>query len=50
MNVTNPLSAKEYAALGARMLTLSPELTLEDMAKVIFPHPTFSEGILEAVR
>lgn len=25
-------------------------LTLEDMAKVIFPHPTFSEGILEAVR
>lgn len=26
------------------------ELTLEDMAAVIFPHPTFSEGILEAVR
>lgn len=26
------------------------ELTLEDMAKVIFPHPTFSEGISEAVR
>lgn len=25
-------------------------LTLEDMARVIFPHPTFSEGILEAVR
>lgn len=25
-------------------------LTLEDMAKVIFPHPTFSEGIFEAVR
>lgn len=25
-------------------------LTLEDMAQVIFPHPTFSEGILEAVR
>ena len=25
-------------------------LTLEDMAKVIFPHPTFSEGISEAVR
>ena len=25
-------------------------LTLGDMAKVIFPHPTFSEGILEAVR
>ena len=31
LNVTNPLSAKEYAALGARMLTLSPELTLEDI-------------------
>ena len=26
------------------------ELTLEDMAKAIFPHPTFSEGISEAVR
>lgn len=25
-------------------------LTLEDLAKVIFPHPTFSEGIGEAVR
>ena len=25
-------------------------LTLEDVARAIFPHPTFSEGILEAVR
>lgn len=25
-------------------------LTLEDMARVIYPHPTFSEGISEAVR
>lgn len=39
LNVTNPLSAKEYAALGARMLTLSPELTLEDMARISAPVP-----------
>lgn len=26
------------------------ELTLEDVARTVFPHPTFSEGILEAVR
>ncbi|MBQ2161222.1 MAG: dihydrolipoyl dehydrogenase, partial [Firmicutes bacterium] len=25
-------------------------LTLDDMAHVVFPHPTFSEGIGEAVR
>lgn len=25
-------------------------MTMEDVARVIFPHPTFSEGILEAVR
>lgn len=25
-------------------------LTMEDMAKTVFPHPTFSEGILEALR
>ena len=31
-------------------VAIANELTLEDMAKVIFPHPTFSEGILEAVR
>ncbi len=31
-------------------VAMANELTLEDMAKVIFPHPTFSEGILEAVR
>lgn len=42
LNVTNPLSAKEYAALGARMLTLSPELTLEDMARVAAPVPALA--------
>lgn len=31
-------------------VAIANELTLEDMAKVIFPHPTFSEGIGEAVR
>ena len=25
-------------------------LTLEDMAKTIYPHPTFSEGIGEALK
>lgn len=42
LNVTNPLSAKEYAALGARMLTLSPELTLEDMARISAPVPVLA--------
>ena len=42
LNVTNPLSAKEYAALGARMLTLSPELTLEDMARISAPVPALA--------
>lgn len=31
-------------------VAIANELTLEDVAKVIFPHPTFSEGIGEAVR
>ena len=31
-------------------VAIANELTLEDMAKAIFPHPTFSEGISEAVR
>lgn len=31
-------------------VAIANELTLEDMAKTVFPHPTFSEGILEAVR
>ncbi len=34
LNVTNPLSAQEYASLGACMLMLAPELTLDDMAKI----------------
>ncbi len=34
LNVTNPLSAQEYASLGASMLMLAPELTLTDMAKI----------------
>ena len=33
LNVTNPLAAREYAALGARALTLSPELTLSGLAE-----------------
>lgn len=31
-------------------VAIANELTLKDMAKTVFPHPTFSEGILEAVR
>lgn len=34
LNVTNPLAAAEYARLGAKGLTLSPELTLADMARI----------------
>lgn len=33
LNVTNPLAARVYAALGARALTLSPELTLPALAQ-----------------
>ena len=33
LNVTNPLAAREYAALGACALTLSPELTLAALAE-----------------
>lgn len=39
LNVTNPLAAREYAALGARLLTLSPELTLRDQAAVAAASP-----------
>lgn len=33
LNVANPLAAREYAALGACALTLSPELTLPGLAE-----------------
>lgn len=46
LNVTNPLAAREYAALGACALTLSPELTLaalaECAARVSAPVPALS--------
>lgn len=55
--------SKSHCILGAQMMcaratdmisqfavAIVNELTLEDMAKAIFPHPTFSEGISEAVR
>ena len=29
---------------------ITNNLTIEDMEKVVYPHPTFSEGIGEAVR
>ncbi|MCC8026711.1 MAG: dihydrolipoyl dehydrogenase [Clostridium sp.] len=55
--------AESHKILGAQMMcaratdmisqfgaAIVNGLTLEDMGKVIFPHPTFSEGISEAVR
>lgn len=55
--------SKSHQILGAQMMcaratdmisqfaaAIVNGLTLEDMAQVIFPHPTFSEGISEAVR
>lgn len=42
LNVTNPLAAREYAAMGARALTLSPELTLTGMARVAPGVPTLA--------
>lgn len=55
--------SKTHRILGAQMMcaratdmisqfavAVVNELTLEDIARTIFPHPTFSEGILEAVR
>lgn len=55
--------AGSHKILGAQMMcaratdmisqfaaAIANELTLEDLGKVIFPHPTFSEGISEAVR
>lgn len=55
--------SESHQILGAQMMcaratdmisqftvAIANELTLEDVAKVIFPHPTFSEGIGEAVR
>lgn len=34
LNVTNQMSAQKYAELGLQALTLSPELTLNDMEKI----------------
>lgn len=55
--------SSSHRILGAQMMcaratdmisqfavAIANELTMEDVAKVIFPHPTFSEGISEAVR
>lgn len=42
LNVTNPLSAQEYASQGASMLMLAPELTLSDMARVNAPVPVMA--------
>jgi len=37
--------ASEFAGIGA--LVLENGLKVEDIAKVIFPHPTLSEAIME---
>ena len=55
--------SESHRILGAQMMcaratdmisqfavAVAKGLTLEDLAAVVFPHPTFSEGILEAVR
>lgn len=42
LNIANPLAAREYAALGARALTLSPELTLSALAECTAPLPTLA--------
>ena len=55
--------AESHRLLGAQMMcaratdmiaqfaqAIANDLKLEDMAKVIYPHPTYSEGIGELVR
>lgn len=42
LNVTNPLAARAYAAMGARALTLSPELTLSGMERAAPDVPTLA--------
>ena len=42
LNVANPLAAREYAALGACALTLSPELKLSDLAACTAQLPTLA--------
>ena len=42
LNAANPLAAREYAALGACALTLSPELTLAGLAECTPPLPTLA--------
>ena len=49
------LGARMMCARATDMIALFSQaivsgLTLEDMSRVIYPHPTFSEGIGEAVR
>ena len=36
--------------IGEFAIAISNELTLDDIANTIHPHPTFVEGINEAVR
>jgi dihydrolipoamide dehydrogenase len=36
--------------IGLAVLAIQQEMTLEELAQTIFPHPTLSESIAEAAR
>ena len=40
--------ASEMAGQG--VLAIQMEATLEDLARIVFPHPTLSESVAEAAR
>ena len=49
LNVFNEHTAGELFALGLRALTLSVELTTDEILHAVHAHPTFSEATFEAV-
>lgn len=44
------LCARATDIIGSMAVAVSCGLTVEQMARVIFPHPTFSEGVMEALQ